>query len=114
VSFISPFALKSETSWHAVAELDEIPDNGIRVLELNGQSLLFSRQDHQVTCFQNACAHMGMPLDMGQVEHGVITCPYHGFRYDLSSGECLTAPEVQLVPQAVRVVGSTVEVKLKG
>ncbi|WP_289268483.1 NifU family protein [Nitrospira tepida] len=114
VSFISPFALRSDTGWHAAVTLEEIPDAGIKVLELNGQSLLFSRQDHRVTCFENACAHMGMPLDMGEVEQGVITCPYHGFRYDLSSGECLTAPEVQLVPRAVRVVGSTVEVKLKG
>jgi Fe-S cluster biogenesis protein NfuA/nitrite reductase/ring-hydroxylating ferredoxin subunit len=114
VFFVSPFALKSEAGWQAAMELDAIPDKGIRVLELNGQSLLFSRHEHRVTCFQNACAHMGMPLDMGAVADGVITCPYHGFRYDLSSGECLTAPEVQLVPHAVRVVGSAVEVKLKG
>ncbi|WP_455387724.1 NifU family protein [Petrachloros mirabilis] len=114
VSFISPFALKSEAGWQSVMDLAEIPDQGIKVLELNGQSLLFSRSDDRVTCFQNACAHMGMPLDMGAIADGVITCPYHGFRYDLSSGECLTIPEVQLVPQAVRVVGAMVEVKLKG
>lgn len=56
---------------------------------------------------------MGMPLDMGLVAGGTITRPYHGFRYDLSSGECLTAPEVHLVSHAVRVVGSKVEVKLR-
>lgn len=114
VFFISPFALSSDTGWQMALDLADIPDNGITVLDLNGQSLLFCRHDHRVTCFQNACAHMGMPLDMGAVADGVITCPYHGFRYDLSSGECLTAPEVQLVPHAVRVVGSKVEVKLKG
>lgn len=112
VSFISPFALKTEAGWKAVLHLDEIPDKGVRAMELDGQSLLVSRQGERVTCFLNACAHMGMPLDMGEVSGGVITCPYHGFRYDLSSGECLTVPEVQLVPVAVRVVGSTVQVRL--
>ena len=46
------------------------------------------------------------------VEDGIITCPHHGFRYDLGSGECLTAPEVQLQSHAVRVIGSRVEVRL--
>jgi Fe-S cluster biogenesis protein NfuA/nitrite reductase/ring-hydroxylating ferredoxin subunit len=113
VFFVSPFARTSDPGWRYALELAEIPDAGIKALELGGQSLLFSRIDHAVTCFENACAHMGMPLDMGQVADGVITCPYHGFRYDLSSGECLTAPEVQLVSHAVRVVGSKVEVKLR-
>ncbi len=113
-SFISPFALSAASGWQTALDIEELPDRGITVLELNGHSLLFSRQDHRVTCFQNACAHMGMPLDMGIVVDGVITCPYHGFRYDLSSGECLTAPDVQLVPCAVRVVGTKVEINVKG
>ena len=113
VFFVSPFARSSDAGWQFAVELAEIPDIGIKVLELAGHSLLFSRTDQVVTCFENACAHMGMPLDMGLIADGVITCPYHGFRYDLSSGECLTAPEVQLVSHAVRVVGSKVEVKLR-
>jgi hypothetical protein len=48
----------------------------------------------------------------GDVEQGIITCPHHGFQYDLSSGECLTAPEVALQSHAVRVIGNRVEVRL--
>ncbi len=113
VFFVSPFARNSDAGWQYALELLEIPDTGIKALEFDGHSLLFSRIDQAVTCFENACAHMGMPLDMGLVANATITCPYHGFRYDLSSGECLTAPEVQLVSHAVRVVGSRVEVKLR-
>lgn len=111
-SLISPFALKTDAEWKGMLQLEEIPNQGVRTLELDGRSLLLSRQGERVTCFLNACAHMGMPLDMGDVSDGVITCPYHGFCYDLSSGECLTVPEVQLVPIAVRMVGSTVQVRL--
>lgn len=113
VFFVSPFARNSDPGWQYALELAEIPDTGIKAVELGGHSLLFSRIDQAVICFENACAHMGMPLDMGLVADGVITCPYHGFRYDMTSGECLTAPEVQLVSHAVRVVGSKVEVKLR-
>jgi nitrite reductase (NADH) small subunit len=38
----------------------------------------------------NACRHVGSPLDDGLVEHGCLTCPWHGWRYELSSGDLLT------------------------
>ena len=73
---------------------------------------MLSRQGAVVTCFQNACAHLGLRIDDGGIEDGIITCPHHDFRYDLASGECLTAPEVQLQSHAVRVIGGRVEVRL--
>jgi nitrite reductase/ring-hydroxylating ferredoxin subunit len=54
-----------------------------------------------------------MPLDMGEVSDGVITCSYHGFKYLLETGECLTAPEVQLKLHAVRVMDDRVQVRLE-
>ena len=40
----------------------------------------------------------------------MLECPHHGFKYDLSSGECLTAPSVQLRPRSVHIVGDRIEV----
>ena len=113
VRFVSPFALAPGGQWHYAAKLSDIPEGGIKALALDGEKLLLSRRGSIVTCFTNACAHLGLALDDGDVEDGIITCPYHGFRYDLASGECLTAPAVQLQPHAVRVVGARVEVRLQ-
>jgi nitrite reductase/ring-hydroxylating ferredoxin subunit len=66
-----------------------------------------------VSCVDNVCAHLGMPLEMGEVRDGILTCPYHGFQYLLETGECMTVPEVQLKVHAVRVVGDKVEVRLE-
>ncbi len=74
--------------------------------------MILARRAGVVTCFQNACAHLGLTLDDGDLTEGIITCPHHGFRYDLATGECLTAPTVQLRPHAVRLVGSRIEVRL--
>jgi Fe-S cluster biogenesis protein NfuA/nitrite reductase/ring-hydroxylating ferredoxin subunit len=113
VRFVSPFALGSGGTWHLAAKLHDIPEGGIKADHLDGEKILLSRRGSIVTCFQNACAHLGLALDDGDVTDGIITCPYHGFRYDLASGECLTAPAVQLQPHAVRVIGSRVEVRLQ-
>ena len=81
-------------------------------MEIVDQSVLFSRQGNRVTCFQNACVHLGLPLDGGMVHGGILVCPHHGFKYALDSGECLTAPEVQLQSYAVRVIDNRVEVRI--
>ncbi len=112
VQFVSPFALNQGKDWQFATDLDAIPEGGILQLNLHGEDVLLSRNGRVVSCFQNACAHLGMPIHEGDVVDGIITCPHHAFEYDLRSGECLTAPEVQLQCHAVRVIGNKVEVRL--
>jgi nitrite reductase/ring-hydroxylating ferredoxin subunit/Fe-S cluster biogenesis protein NfuA len=112
VRFVSPFALGDKGNWVAAGLLSEIPEGSVRSIIIGGEKVLLSRNGASVTCFQNACAHLGFPIHDGEIENGIITCPHHGFQYDLSSGECLTAPEVQLQSHAVRVIGPRVEVRI--
>jgi nitrite reductase/ring-hydroxylating ferredoxin subunit/Fe-S cluster biogenesis protein NfuA len=110
--FVSPFALRAGGEWLHACSLSELPNGAMRALTLHEQSIVLFRREEAVTCFQNACAHLGLAIDRGAVADGILTCPHHGFRYDLTSGECLTAPEVQLQAHAVRVIGDRVDVRL--
>jgi nitrite reductase/ring-hydroxylating ferredoxin subunit/Fe-S cluster biogenesis protein NfuA len=74
--------------------------------------ILLVRIDGRVMAYRNQCPHMGMPLDSGLVDGTILTCPWHGFRYDLSTGECLTAPHVQLEPFPIRVEDQRIWVRL--
>ena len=111
--FISPFAASASGGWLKAGRLEDIPLDGISERTLKDRSVLLYRAGDEVSCVDNSCAHLGMPLEMGQVADGVITCSYHGFRYLLATGECLTVPEVQLKVHAVRVVGVNVEVRIE-
>jgi nitrite reductase/ring-hydroxylating ferredoxin subunit/Fe-S cluster biogenesis protein NfuA len=111
--FISPFASGAASGWIEACQLTDIPTAQILERTIKGRSVLLYRDGDEVSCVDNACAHLGMPLEMGEVVDGVITCSYHGFRYQLSTGECLTVPEVQLKVHAVRIIGSSVEVRLE-
>lgn len=112
INFVSPFAINQTGGWSFAANLGDVPEGGLAELVVGGRSVILSRNGAVVACFENACAHLGMPIDMGDVRDGIVTCPHHGFQYDLRSGECLTAPEVALQSHAVRVVGRRVEVRL--
>jgi nitrite reductase (NADH) small subunit len=43
-----------------------------------------------VVAVDNECRHVGNPIDDGFVAGGAVTCPWHGWRYDLRTGELLT------------------------
>ena len=103
-----------EPDWNLVTSLAEIPERGVLDLKLEGHKLLLSRQGETVQCFRNACSHLGVPIDSGECDDGVLTCPYHGFQFELATGNCLTAPAVPLQPYPVRVNNGQVFVQLDG
>jgi Fe-S cluster biogenesis protein NfuA/nitrite reductase/ring-hydroxylating ferredoxin subunit len=59
-------------------------------------SFVATNVDSRIAVFRNECVHQGLSLDGGSMVDGVITCPWHGFRFDASSGECISAPNAQL------------------
>lgn len=63
---------------------------------------------------ENACLHIGNPLDDGPVNGTVVTCPWHGWQYDLRTGEQLTVfgRRSGLRTFAVRVDGEEVLVEV--
>lgn len=105
----SPF----EEGWRFAVSADELAEGATRFVEFDTRAVILHRRDGAVLCFENACAHMGMAMDGGEIEAGVLTCPYHGFQYALQTGECLTAPEVQLQAHEVRIVSGRIEVRLQ-
>lgn len=82
-------------------------------LDVDGISIVLLRTENRIQAFRNTCAHMGLPLDGGMVdcEAHTITCPWHGFRFDTLSGECLSAPGAQLEPFPVRIDEGRVRVR---
>ena len=114
--YISPFAIGSRSNWISLFPLSELPIRQVVAREFGQDSLIFWRSDEgTVHCYRNACGHLGMPLDDGSVDaDGILTCPAHGFRFLLDSGDCLTVPEVQLDVRAVRILSGNVQVRKEG
>jgi len=56
---------------------------------VNDTKLLLSRIDGDVKAVIDKCTHLGMPMRKGKFDDGVITCPFHGSRFDIATGENL-------------------------
>lgn len=46
--------------------------------------------DGDVRVVRNECSHQASPLDGGAVEDGLLVCPWHGWTYDIETGELQT------------------------
>ena len=44
------------------------------------------RSEGQLFAMDGMCAHQGGPIAEGQLQHGCVTCPWHGWQYELASG----------------------------
>ncbi|MEZ6048555.1 MAG: non-heme iron oxygenase ferredoxin subunit [Planctomycetaceae bacterium] len=59
--------------------------------------LLIKQEDH-FYAIEDVCSHDGQPLSDGPIENCQITCPRHGARFDLTTGEALCMPATEAIP----------------
>ncbi len=104
----------ANAGWLEGPPIDDLREGKPFRMEMkDGKSLVLLRFGEQISAFHNECAHQGLPIDGGMVdmESRTITCPWHGFRFDCMSGECLTAPQAQLEQVPLRVDNGRVMVR---
>ena len=78
--------------WYPAALARHVPRIKPLPVKLLGEELILIRDAGNVYCLQGRCAHRGVPLWHGNREFAcTITCPYHGWTYDLRDGQVVAA-----------------------
>ncbi len=95
--------------WIRIASLEDIPRLGARVVRTAGGDIaIFRTADDQVFAVNDRCPHKGGPLSQGIVAGTTVTCPLHGWKIQLESGEAV-APDVGCAGRhGVKVEGGVV------
>ena len=70
------------------------------------------RLDEGFFAIDNLCLHQAGPLADGAVEEGVVTCPWHGWSYDLRTGILVQDGKMRVSCHRTRLVGDVVQVRL--
>ncbi len=73
----------------AGARLDELTAGVPRLVEVAGRRIVLVRAGDAVYAIADACAHRGGPLSEGKVSGTRLACPYHGWHYDVKTGQCV-------------------------
>ncbi len=89
-----PIARRKARSGEPVARLGDLRVDSPTVVEIDGREVVLVRTGDVVRALGNACPHKGGPLGLGEVRLGAIVCPWHRFRFDLSTGQSPTNPSL--------------------
>ena len=76
----------------------EVPEDRPRCVTGNQRALALFKFEGKVYCVDNRCTHVGGPLCRGMLKQFVVTCPLHGSRFDVRSGQVLGGPAMKPVP----------------
>ena len=79
-------------------------------ITLNGKLIAVFRCGDAVHAIDDVCPHMGASLADGHVEGGIVTCPWHAWRFRLNDGTWADNPRIKIGSYQVRVQGDEVQV----
>lgn len=97
-----------------IADVHQIPLEGKCVVEgPNGEKIALFNLQGVIYGLKNSCPHMGGPLGEGDIEEGLITCPWHGWQFDITSGACINMPGDDAQKIELTIVGEEIFIKIE-
>ena len=95
-----------------VAQVSDLSPGEGKVVQADGQKIALFNVGGTFHAIDNTCLHRGGPLGEGQLEESVVTCPWHAWQYDVTTGANVNNPAVMVASFPVKVEGSDVLVEL--
>lgn len=93
-----------------VARVEEVPRGTVKTVYVGDEAIALANVDDEFYATQDACLHLRGPLGDGRLDGYVLSCPWHGWQYDVRSGENEFDRALELRTYEVRVEDGEVKV----
>ena len=98
--------------FYCAASVSEIvPGTGKTVL-VEGKNIALFNMNGNFHAIDNTCPHRQGPLGEGGLDGAIVTCPWHGWRFDITSGACLVNPQAKVAAYPTKVEGDAILVQV--
>jgi len=91
-----------------VAIRSEVPVGTGKVVEAAGKQIALFNCDGTFYAVENSCHHRGGPLGEGSLSGTSVSCPWHGWEYDVTTGECQMDSSIKLSRFDLKVEGEDI------
>ena len=91
-----------------VCKKGDVPAGSGKTVDVNSKAVALFNVDGNFHAVDNTCLHRGGPLGEGELDGKTITCPWHGWRYDVTTGANEMNPAIAVAKYQVRVEGEDV------
>jgi len=82
-----------EPTSQRVGTTADVKEDSPYVTSVSGQKIAVFNVEGEYFALDNQCPHQGGPLGDGKVEDGCVYCPWHGWEFDIESGEHVQGTE---------------------
>jgi nitrite reductase/ring-hydroxylating ferredoxin subunit len=88
-----------------VARKEEIPAGSISEFQVEGLTIAIANVGNKFYAINNTCLHRGGPLGQGLLQGMAVTCPWHGWQYDVTNGKLVMNQAIGVKTYAIEVRG---------
>ncbi len=100
------------TEFVKVCRIADVKPGSGKSIELDGKAVAVFNIEGTFYAINDTCKHRGGPLGQGELEGRTVICPWHGWRYDVTTGANELVPEQPTENYEVKVEGDDVFVAL--
>ena len=100
------------SNMESVAKKADIPVGSGKTVQIDGKPVAIFNVEGSFYAIDDTCLHRGGALGEGTLEGSIVTCPRHGWQYDVKTGVNTTNPEVKIKAYEVKIDGEDVLVSL--
>ncbi|MBI4175608.1 MAG: Rieske 2Fe-2S domain-containing protein [Candidatus Aenigmarchaeota archaeon] len=90
------------------ARVDELKPGSSKTVSVKGQEIALHNVGGNVYATTNTCPHRGGPLGEGSLNGEVVTCPWHGWQFDVKTGVSPVVPTAKVQTFQVKVEGDRI------
>ncbi len=73
-------------AWHILCDRSDLPESGGKEFVIEGQIVALFLVEGEPQAVDGMCAHQGGPIAQGVLQDKCVTCPWHGWQYDVETG----------------------------
>ena len=95
-----------------IANTGDVERGAGKIVDAGGRTLALFNVDGVFYVIDNSCAHRGGPLGDGKLTGAIVTCPWHGYRYDVRTGAHQLDASFDVACYPVTVEGGAIYVDL--
>ncbi len=95
-------------TWTKVATRGELADGTGKVADIGGKAVAVFSCGGTIYAVDNICPHRGGPLGEGSLSGTTVTCPWHGWEFDVATGRCAMNPAVTQATYPVKLEGDDI------
>jgi nitrite reductase (NADH) small subunit/3-phenylpropionate/trans-cinnamate dioxygenase ferredoxin subunit len=98
------------SEFQAVAKVGDIENGQGATFQLGDRMVAVFHVDGEYFAIDDFCPHMGASLGSGYVEAGVVTCPWHAWRFKVCDGTWVDNPRLKVDSYPVQIEGDEIKV----